>query len=99
MINKLYLIRLICKKILRVRCIQKCIKNEKVNQKLFLFALSKLTPFELLSLLTDFKRQAVAIMELPNKTEGTLKIGLSVSLLSALLAVHHDIFHATSSYG
>ena len=49
--------------------------------------------------MADFKRQAVAIMELPNKTEGTLKIGFNVSLFSALLAVPCDIFHATNSYG
>ena len=47
----------------------------------------------------DFKRQAVAIMELPKKTEGTLTIGSSVSLFSALLAVSHDILHAINSYG
>ena len=49
--------------------------------------------------MADFKRQAAAIMELPNETERTLKIGLSVSLFSALLAVPCDIFHATNSFG
>ena len=51
---------------LKVCYIQKRIKNEK----LILFALSKLTPF---SLQIDFKRPAVGVMELPNKTEGTFK--------------------------
>ena len=38
-------------------------------------------------------------MKLQNKTEWTLKISLSVSLFSALLAVPRVSFHATNSYG